>query len=143
MRTDGDGPKRKRQTPREVAGQLYDIISSETGGEGQCQFGDVVAAFMNMPGVSHALGFPEECDSVDVLTGATILSNVKRYFEGSLSTTGPRFSEQRRVAEGVASSIFGDSLNMRSVTRLTGISSKLLESGGKLRLRNHSSNVSR
>ena len=84
-----NGPKRKRQTPQEVAGQLFDIISSETGGQGQCQFGDVVAAFMDMPGVSHALGFPEECNSVDVLTGATILSNVKTYFEGSLSTTGP------------------------------------------------------
>jgi len=133
-RMNKDGLKRKRQTPREVAGQLYDIISSETGGEGQCQFGDGVAAFMNMPGVSHALGFPEECDSVDVLTGATILSNVKRYFEGSLSTTGPRFSEQRRVAEGVASSIFGDSLNMRSVTRLTGISSKVLQRGRKAKI---------
>ena len=100
-----------------------------------------MAAFMDMPGVSHALGFPEECNSVDVLTGATILSNVKTYFEGSLSTTGPRFTEQRRVAQGVASSIYGDSLNMRSVTRLTGISSKLLKSGGKLRLMNYSSNA--
>jgi hypothetical protein len=97
---------------------------------------------MDMPGVSHALGFPEECTSVDVLTGATILSNVKRYFEGSLSTNGPRFSEQRRVAEGVASSIFGDSLNMRSVTRLTGISSKVFKRGGKLRYKNDSSNAS-
>ena len=75
-----NGPKRKRQTPQEVAGQLFDTISSETGGQGQCLFGDVVAAFM--AGIDD--------DIVVVASGGT-----------TIRTPVKEISSQGRAATGV------------------------------------------
>ena len=93
-------------------------------------------AFMDMPGVSAALGFPVGTYACDITTSAVLLSNMKSAFESTLSTNGTRFAAQRSVAEAAASTVYGPEMNSSSVLRVTGISAELFAKGGILRAAN-------
>jgi hypothetical protein len=64
----------------------------------QPTFGASVLAFADKPGVCDALGFSEATPSIDIVTGASLLSNMKETFtNGPLGTFGPRSA--RRTAK--------------------------------------------
>ena len=86
-----------------------------SGGEDQSGFGEAVAAFMDMPGVSAALGFPVGTYACDITTSAVLVSNMKSAFESTLSTNGTRFTAQRGVAEAAPSTVYGPEMNTSSV----------------------------
>lgn len=112
---------------------MFEFLCETTGCAGQPTFAAGVLAFADKPGVSGALGFPEGTPSIDVLTGASLLSNMKETFtNGTLGTSGPRHAEQRKIAESTASTMTGEGLNMASVTRVTGISSDVFKKGQTL-----------
>ena len=81
---------------------MHELLCAQTGGEGQCSFQDAVAAFIDMPEIPEALGFPSGTAACDIQTGAMLLSNMRACFTGSLSSNGTRFAEQRRIAEATA-----------------------------------------
>jgi hypothetical protein len=103
---------------------MHSMLVERTGGSGQPTFNSAVMAFVDMPGVTQALGFAAGTVAADVSTGASLLMNMKRAFDpgGDLASTGPRFKQKRAVAESTAPVIYGAGLNEASVTRVTGMS---------------------
>jgi len=110
---------------------MYGILSSEL--VDGCTAEQALAALVDMPGVSAALGFATGTPLCDIRTGALILGNVKATFEGPLSTNGGRFGGPREKAEAAASAISGPGLNVASVGRVVGISPETLKKGAQLK----------
>jgi hypothetical protein len=115
---------------------MYSFLQANTEKPGGVTFNAAVTAFVDMPGVSTALGFKEGTLTDDIATGAKLLHNMKATFETHLSSHGARFEEQRRVVESMAWTMHGPNLNTASVTRVTGISLALQQKGAWLHVSN-------
>jgi hypothetical protein len=127
----------------DVADLLFDQLSKVTGSKGQPSFESCVLAFVDKPGIATALGFPDDTNSVDIQNGARILCNIKDTVSTTLSTSGPRHTEKKRIIESISSAITGDNVtNLASIARITGISADILRRGKKLRDENKSANAS-
>ena len=124
-----------------VASKMYEIFRDSIG-DG-CTAEQAVAAFVDMPGVSAALGFAAGTPACDVKTGAQLLGNMKASYEGPLSTNGTRYGGQREIAEAAASVISGPGLNAASVGRIVGISPELLKKGAQLKAENETAGPSK
>jgi len=69
---------------QKVGDAMFEYLCEATGSASQPTFGASVLAFADKPGVSDALGFSEATPSIDIVTGASLLSNMKETF-----TNGP------------------------------------------------------
>lgn len=90
-----------------------------------CTVEQTLAALVSMPGISPALGFPEETPPCDIRTGALMLGNMKDYLSitaGPCAQTALGLRDNGSFAEGTGSSVYGPGLNAASVTRISGIS---------------------
>lgn len=117
-----------------VADGMYDYLTANT--TDGASFSSAVLAFADKPGVVEALGFPKGAHSVDVVTGASLLSNIRQTFGNTLASSGPRHLQQRQIAEGTASALVSPDINFASTTRITGISRDVLNKGLELRVAN-------
>ena len=111
----------------DVADSLFDHLRKCTGSTGQPTFESCILAFVDKPGVAKALGFAIETTSVDIVNGAHVLRNIKDTVSTTLSSSGPRHAEKKRIIESISSAITGDNAtNLASITRITGISADIL-----------------
>ena len=69
------------------------VLHSRTDANGEEGFVDAVRAFIDVPGVAMALGFPEGTTAVDVQTSASLLRNIEEMVS-SLHSKGSRNTEQ-------------------------------------------------
>ncbi len=112
---------------------------SFTSLKGRPTFESCILGLAAKPGVAAALGFEEDTSSVDIRTGAQLLRNLKESVKTTLSSSGPRHVDKKRIIESTASVIIGEETpNMASVTRVTGISADVLRKGKELKERNDS-----
>ena len=114
------------RAPQDVAARMHNLVVEQTG-EG-CTIEQAVAAFVDLPGISSALGFREGTAACDIRTGARLLSNMQE----SLRAHFPlRVLDFRRSGSWLKEPHlqYWPGLNASSVKSISGISSEVLKRG--------------
>ena len=90
-----------------------------------------------MEGVEESFGFEKSITpATDIKTASLIMRNIRKYINSDLKCYGKRATHQTDVAQGMASAFYSHDLNVTSASRFTGLSPKLLTSGGNLKVHN-------